>query len=203
MFDIDRIITALRTDPDTRRTAGIGAAGLAAGVFLGGGGVRKLVKYGALAAIGGIAYNAWQKSRQPDEYTPVETPPPGPFIPPSSDEAGQEDLGKSLVRAMIAATRADGGIDADEKERIFTRLEAMNLSAADKAFVFDELSRPLDIEAVARGGDTPEHAAEIYAASLVAIDATSPEEIRYLEDLAARLNLPETLVSEIHAAAAG
>ena len=202
MFDIDRIVTALKTDPNMQRTAGAGAAGLAAGMLLGGGGVKKLARYGALAAIGGIAYNAWQKSRQPGEFTPVETPPPGPFMPSEADEAAREDLGKALVRAMIAATKADGGIDADEKERIFARLESMDLSATDKAFVFDELSTPLDIEAVVRGADTPEHAAEIYAASLVAIDGNGPEELRYLETLAARLNLPDTLVSEIHAAAA-
>ena len=202
MFDIDKSITALKSDPNTQRTAGIGAAGLAAGMLLGGGGVKKLAKYGALAAIGGIAYHAWQKSRQPGDFAPVETPPPGPFMPAQSDETARAELGKALVRAMIAATKADGGIDSSEKERIFKRLEAMNLSAADKAFVFDELSTPLDIEAVVRGADTPEHAAEIYAASLVAIDATRPEELRYLETLAARLNLPETLVSEIHAAAA-
>lgn len=201
MFDIDKIITALRTDPNAQRAAGAGAAGLAAGMLLGGGGVKKLARYGALAAIGGIAYNAWQKSRQPGEFTPVETPPPGPFMPAPNDETAQEDLGKALVRAMIAATKADGGIDATEKERIFSRLETMNLSASDKAFVFDELSTPLDIEVVVRGADTPEHAAEIYAASLVAIDGTSPEELRYLETLANRLNLPDTLVSEIHAAA--
>lgn len=202
MFDIDKIVTALKTDPDTRRTAGVGAAGLAAGMLLGGGGVKKLARYGALAAIGGIAYNAWQKSRQPGDFTPVETPPPGPFMPGPADEAAQESLGKALVRAMIAAAKADGGIDADEKERIFKRLEAMDLSAADKAFVFDELSSPLDIEAVVRGADTPEHAAEIYAASLVAIDGTRPEEQRYLETLASRLSLPQALVTEIHAAAA-
>ncbi len=202
MFDIDKIITALKTDPNLQRTAGAGAAGLAAGMLLGGGGMKKLAKYGALAAIGGIAYNAWQKSRQPGDFTPVETPPPGPFMPSPSDEAAQEELGKVLVRAMIAAAKADGGIDADEKQRIFGRLEAMNLSAADKAFVFDELSSPLDIEAVVRGADTPEHAAEIYAASLVAIDPEKPQEKRYLETLAARLNLPGTLVEEIHAAAA-
>lgn len=198
MFDIDRIVTALKTDSSAR---GAGMAGLAAGVLLGGG-VKKAITYGALAAIGSVAYNAWQKNRQPDDFTPVDTPPPGPFMPSQADEAARDDLGKALVRAMIAAAKADGGIDADEKQRIFGRLESMDLSAADKAFVFDELSAPLDIEAVVRGADTPEHAAEIYAASLVAIGGDSPEELRYLETLAARLNLPETLVSEIHAAAA-
>lgn len=198
MFDIDKIVAALKSDKTTQHA---GLAGLAAGVLLGGG-VKKAVTYGALAAIGSVAYNAWQKNRRAEGFQPVDTPPTGPFFPAPEDETGQEELGKALVRAMIAAAKADGGIDASEKERIFSRLETLDLSAADKAFVFDELSSPLDMEAVVRGADTPEHAAEIYAASLVAIDGTSPEELRYLEALAARLNLPDTLVSEIHAAAA-
>jgi uncharacterized membrane protein YebE (DUF533 family) len=202
MFDIDKIVTALKTDPNMQRTAGAGAAGLAAGMLLGGGGIKKIAKYGALAAIGGLAYNAWQKSRQDNTAPDVETPPEGPFMPAPSDETGQEALGKALVRAMISAAKADGRIDGDEKERIFQRLEDMNLSAQEKAFVFDELSTPLDIEAVVRGADTPEHAAEIYAASLVAIDADTATERAYLDALASRLSLPDALVTEIHKAAA-
>jgi len=202
MFDIDKIVTALKTDPNMQRTAGAGVAGLAAGVLLGGGGVKKIAKYGALAAIGGLAYTAWQNSRQNSAASDVETPPEGPFMPARDDEAAQDALGKALVRAMIAAAKADGRIDADERERIFQRLEDMNLSAHEKAFVFDELSTPLDIEAVVRGADTPEHAAEIYAASLVAIEADTATERAYLGTLAGRLSLPDALVAEIHKAAA-
>jgi uncharacterized membrane protein YebE (DUF533 family) len=114
---------------------------------------------------------------------------------------GQEELGKTLVRAMIAATKADGRIDADEREAIFARLETMSLSAEEKAWVFDELSSPLDIDAVVARADTPEHAAEIYAASLVAITADTATERAYLDALAGRLALAPALVAEIHLAA--
>ena len=90
-------------------------------------------------------------------------------MPPTSAEAEHEELGKTLVRAMISAAKADGQIDAEEKDAIFKRLETMPLSPAEKAFVFDELASPLDIDAVVARADTPEHAAEIYAASLVAM----------------------------------
>ncbi len=102
---------------------------------------------------------------------------------------------------MIAAAKADGKVDAEEKDAIFARLNAMDLSAEDKAFVFDELSAPLDINAVVDAADTPEHAAEIYAASLVAIEIDTPAEQAYLQMLAARLNLDADLVNEIHKAA--
>lgn len=201
MFDFNKIVDALKTDPNMQRTAGAGAAGLAAGMLLSGG-LGGLVKAGALAAVGGLAYSAWQKHQQGGNAdVPLEVPPPGPFMPASDDEAGQEALGKALVRAMIAAAKADGRIDAEEKERIFKRLEDMNLSPEEKAFVFDELASPLDIDAVVAGADTPEHAAEIYAASLVAITADTASERAYLVTLSHKLGLDPGLVRQIHATA--
>jgi hypothetical protein len=91
-----------------------------------------------------------------------------------------------------------GSIDADEKEAIFKRLETMPLSSEEKAFVFDELASPLDIDAVVARADTPEHASEIYAASLVAMTPDSAAERAYLEALAFKLKLPAGLVAEIH-----
>lgn len=201
MFNIDSIVKALQSDQQTQRTVVTGAAGLAAGMLLSGGGLGRLVgntaKLGAAAAIGGLAWSAWQKYQQ--NQSGAATSAPESFIPPPG--AAQEELGRSLVRAMIAAAKADGRIDADEKDRIFKRLETMPLSAEEKAFVFDELSRPLDIEAVVRSADTPEHAAEIYAASLVAAVPDSPAEQEYLATLASRLKLDPALVQHIHAAA--
>ena len=204
MFNIDQIVKALQTDPNTQRTAMTGAAGLAAGMLLSGGGLGKLagnaVKIGAVAAVGGLAYNAWQnyqRNQQGDAPAPREDA----FIPPASDSHAQEELGKSLVRAMIAAAKADGRVDADEKEAIFSKLETMKLSSEEKAWVFDELSSPLDINAVVARADTPEHATEIYAASLVAITADTASERAYLDALASKLKLDPALVAEIHKAA--
>ncbi|WP_338720175.1 tellurite resistance TerB family protein [Devosia sp. XK-2] len=201
MFNIDQILKTLQTDKNVQRTAMTGAAGLAAGMLLSGGKPGKLlgnaVKVGALAAIGGLAYKAWQNHQQ-DQANSAPAPREDAFIPTPADAAGQEELGKSLVRAMIAAAKADGRIDAEEKDAIFEKLKAMPLSAEEKAWVFDELSAPLDINAVVARADTPEHGAEIYAASLVAISADTAAEQAYLEALAAKLKLDPPLVTEIH-----
>lgn len=203
MFNIDQIVKALQTDPNAQRTAMTGAAGLAAGMLLSGGGLGRLagnaVKLGAVAAVGGLAYNAWQNYQKNQQGAPA--PSQDAFIPAAGDTRGHEELGKTLVRAMIAAAKADGRIDADEKEAIFAKLETMNLSAEEKAWVFDELSSPLDINAVAVRADTPERATEIYAASLVAITADTASERAYLDALASKLRLAPALVAEIHKAA--
>jgi uncharacterized membrane protein YebE (DUF533 family) len=205
MFNIDGIIKSLQTDQNVQRTAMTGAAGLAAGMLLSGGGLGKLVgnaaKLGAVAAVGGLAYSAWQnyqKNQQQSGAPGVPTPSQDAFIPPPQAAHQTEELGKTLVRAMISAAKADGQIDAEEKDRIFKRLETMALSAEEKAFVFDELSGPLDINAVVARADTPEHAAEIYAASLVAMVPDTAAERSYLEALAFKLKLPTGLVEEIH-----
>ncbi|MBN9309350.1 tellurite resistance TerB family protein [Devosia sp.] len=201
MFNIDGIIKALQTDPNAQRTAMTGAAGLAAGMLLSGGGLGKLVgnvaKVGAVAAVGGLAYSAWQQY-QKEQQSGAAASSQDAFVPPPQAAYQQEELGKTLVRAMIAAAKADGQIDAEERERIFARLETMPLSAEEKAFVFDELASPLNIDAVVARADTPEHASEIYAASLVAMKPDTATERSYLEALAFKLKLPQALVDEIH-----
>lgn len=193
MFNIDQIVKALQTDKNAQRTAMTGAAGLAAGMLLSGGGLGKLagnaVKIGAVAAVGGLAYKAWQNYQQNQPGSAPAQPGEDAFIPAPADQHGQEELGKSLVRAMIAAAKADGRIDADEKEAIFAKLEGMSLSADEKAWVFDELSSPLDINAVVARADTPEHAAD------------TASERAYLDALASKLKLAPALVAEIHKAA--
>ena len=196
MFNLDQILTTLKTDKGAQRTAMTGAAGLAAGMLLGRGGFGDLAKMGAAAAIGGLAYKACQNHQaQQGNSAPVAE---DRFIPPAQAGYQHEELSKTLVRAMIAATKADGQIDATEKDAIFKKLESMPLGAEEKAFVFDELSSPLDINAVVARADSAEHGAEIYAASLVAITADTPSERAYLDALAYKLKLDPGLVAEIH-----
>lgn len=227
LIDFNRIVDALQNDPAARNAtlAGGGgfAAGLATSMLMGGSGRKflgKAAKYGAIAAVGGLAYHAWQNHQRnaaapaPAAGSGAATLAPTPaaadyeaapagtaFLPATDDAAAQEALGQALVRAMIAAAKADGKIDPAEKARIFERLAAMELDSNAKAFVFDELNAPLDLNAVVAGVATPEMAAEIYAASLVAIECETPAEAAYLKLLAARLGLEPSLVAEIHTAA--
>jgi uncharacterized membrane protein YebE (DUF533 family) len=103
----------------------------------------------------------------------------------------------AILRAMIAAAKADGHIDAAEQQKIFARLDEANLGQAEKAFVVDELRKPLDIDAVVAAATTPELAVEIYTASVLAIDPDDPAEQAYLGMLAARLKLDPGLKKAI------
>lgn len=198
---------------DFLRGAGGGAlAGGLAALVLGTKTGRKLggeaLKLGGMAAVGALAYKAysdWQAGKRAAPSTAQPTPQPVPMLPapsgtpfnPSSD-AGQQALARHLLRAMIAAAKADGHVDAQEQARIFAEMDKLPLSADDKAFVMDELRAKLDVDAVAGAAATPEEAAEIYAASLLAIDVDNAAERGYLAMLAARLKLDDALVAHLH-----
>lgn len=185
--------------PDfTKGLAGGAALGGIAGLLLGSKGGRKFagkaVKLGGAAAVAGLAYQAWQnwqRSKEPaspqpmKDVTPVAEQPK--FLP--SNKASRDAASLAILRAMIAAAKADGAIDAAEQQRIFAKLDDHDLDQEAKAFVIDELRRPLDIDAVVAGATSPELALEIYTASRLAIDPDHPAEKAYLDMLAARLRL--------------
>jgi len=223
MFDpkalLDQVLGGV--GPDGRRKgmspdmakglAGGAALGGLAGILLGGKGAKKLaktaLKVGGTAALAGLAYKAysdWQASKSGSPVPPADDrPPPAegtaflPAIPKVRDE-----LSLSLLHAMIAAAKADGHIDAKEQQSIFAKLDQLALDTEAKAFVIDELRKPLDIEAVVAGATSPEAAVEIYAASLLAVDADDPAEQAYLAMLAARLKLDAGLKARIEQEAA-
>jgi uncharacterized membrane protein YebE (DUF533 family) len=175
------------------------------------------LKLGGMAAVGALAYKAyrdWQAGKEAptapaappaQQSVPMLPAPSGtPFNP--STESGRQKLARHLLRAMIAAAKSDGHVDAQEQARIFAEMDKLPLSADDKAFVMDELRAKLDIDAVAGAAETPEEAAEIYTASLLAIDIDNAAERGYLAMLAARLKLDDALVAHLQqtvAAAAG
>ena len=162
-----------------------------------------------LAAVGALAYGAYQRysagKGAADSALPQAAEaelPPAPegsaFMPAKNDAAGQETLGLTLVRAMIAAARADGRLDAKESRTIFQRIESMGLDPEDQALLVAEMGHPVDMDAIVNSATSPEVAAEIYVASLLAIDVDTADEKSYLAMLAARLKLPPELVTELN-----
>ena len=99
---------------------------------------------------------------------------------------------------MIAAARADGRLDAQESQVIFRRIESLGMDPENQALLVAEMDRPVDMDAIVNSADSPEVAAEIYLASRLAIDVDTAAEKSYLAMLAARLNLPPELVTELN-----
>ncbi len=182
-------------------------------MLLGSKGGRKLagnaLTLGGMAVVGALAYRAY-RSWQGGQSAAGCCPGAVPMLPPPSNtpfnpaaDADRQSLGRALLRAMVSAAKADGHIDAREQANIFAQMDKMTLDAEDKAFVMDELRRPLDVDAVAQAARSPEEAAEIYVASLLAIDIDNPMERSYLDRLAQRLRLDPKLVAHLEATVEG
>ncbi|MCA0432100.1 MAG: tellurite resistance TerB family protein [Proteobacteria bacterium] len=188
--------------------AGGSVAGSLATILLSGGSPKKMaktmLKVGGTAVVAGLAYkawNQWQASRGGSATPAAGANPEGTaFLP--APKAERDAMSLALLTAMIAAAKADGHIDEAEQKRIGLKLEEANLEPEARSFLAEELKKPLDIEAVVRAATTPELAAEIYAASRLAIDPDDPAEQAYLAMLAARLKLAPELKAAIESEAA-
>lgn len=133
--------------------------------------------------------------RQMPQRTSVEPslPVDSPYAPrssgrPSFPQAGrptQDEQALVLVRAMVNAAKADGEITADEQQNI---LKQFGNQPDAIQFLRDELRRPLDVREFAWSVPIGlEH--QVYAMSLMAIDADSQAESQYLDELAHGLRL--------------
>ncbi|MCR6662722.1 MAG: tellurite resistance TerB family protein [Luteimonas sp.] len=148
---------------------------------------RKLATYGGLAALGVMAYKAYgdykqQQGQQVQPQTVDRLPPP------------QADLhSEAILRALVGAAKADGHIDAREREVIEGEFARIAPGAEVQQWLKAELDKPLDPAEVARAATTPEIAAEMYLASLVAADEQSFMERSYLDELARRMGIDDTL----------
>lgn len=188
------------------------ATGALVAVLLGTGAGRSVagsaLKLGGLAAVAGLAYKAYQNyqaGRQPgaQEGGPELLPPPKdtPFDPRQAPQ-GETEFALVLVRAMVAAARADGHIDAAERARIADRLKLSGIDTEEEAFLLAELERPVDLDELVAAARTDAQKAELFTASRLAIEPNSRAERGYLDLLAGRLKLPDALVDHIEATVA-
>jgi uncharacterized membrane protein YebE (DUF533 family) len=193
------------------------ATGAIAAVLLGTGTGRQLtgsaLRLGGLAAIAGLGYQAyknWQAGQQPQpaDASTAATAEPELLPPPSGtgfgveDQANSADFAVVLVRAMIAAARADGHIDDVEREAILGKVKLAGLGADAEAFLNEEFSNPVDLDAIIGAAATESQKVELYTASRIAIEPAGRAERGYLDQLAGRLGLADALVDHIEATVA-
>ncbi len=204
------------THADMGKYAKGAAVGGLLGLLLGSRGGRQLggkaVKLGSMAAIGMLAwktYQEWQARQQ--AHSPaaaagspaaVQSATPSPASAHSFQAlpAPQMELhGQAMLKAMIAAAKSDGHVDEREKALVDGELLRTQADPELRAWVTTELARPLDAADVAAAVSSPQMAAEVYLASLLVVDDTSPAERAYLDALATKLSLPAELKASLEA----
>ena len=197
-----------------------GAAGGALGLLLGSKRGRsvggKALKYGSVAAVGALAWKLYQdhqaKQQAPQgmpQGRPMtgSVPVPG-YVPPAQTgfaalPAPQMELhAQAMLKAMIAAAKSDGHLDARERELLQGEMARLNADAETRAWFEAELAKPVEPAEVAAAVTSPEMAAEVYLASLLVVDETTTMERAYLDELARRLRLDPGLKADLEARAA-
>lgn len=188
----DQMFSGLKT--------GAAAAGVLA-LLLGTGAGRRVtgaaVKVGSLAALGGLAYQMyrkWEGGTAADGT--VQAAEPALLEAPAAPKASVE----TLLKAMIAAAKADGHVDSAELSSIRQQLADMDLGRDMNDMILEELTKPLgagDIAALANGDLAA--ATEIYLVSAAIIDEANEAEQAYLTDLRTALQLPNDVDASINA----
>jgi uncharacterized membrane protein YebE (DUF533 family) len=179
--------------------AGGGAAATAAlGMLLGNKRHKKMggkvLTYGGLAALGVLAYKAygnWQQ--QQGNIAATQEPQTVDRLP----EYQVEQHSQAILRALIGAAKADGHIDAKERQLIDGEIAKITSDPQLQRWFDQEMNKPLDPVEIAAYATTPELGAEMFLASVLMVDEESFMERSYLQELAKQLRLDPALEQEL------
>lgn len=177
-------------------------AGGVLGLLLGDKRVRKFggkaLGYGGAAALGALAFRAYSNWQQQKAATATAAPQPAPQPAQFLPAPASEDHSRAVLKALIAAAKSDGHIDARERGLIDEKLGALAGDPALRSWIDQEVARPLDPADVASAATgSMEIASEMYLVSVLVVDAESFMERAYLDGLAAQLKLPPDLRIEL------
>lgn len=104
-----------------------------------------------------------------------------------------------MLRAMIAAAKADGVVDRDERAAILEQLNAGGFTDQERDALLADFDRPATPQELGRAVRDPMLAAQVYAAAVfAAADMTEPERA-WLDQLGTALKLDATARQAIEA----
>ena len=141
------------------------------------------IKFGSLAAVGGLAYQAYQ-NWQKDSKEPVK----------QIENTENPSKNLTLLKAIISAAKADGHISKAELETIRTELAKLELDLDINSLIQKVQADP---EAIAKQVDNLEFAAEVYLISTLILDSSNQAANQYRTALITALELPDELVQAL------
>jgi uncharacterized membrane protein YebE (DUF533 family) len=206
--DLGGLLGGLLGEAGGSSTSGGGGLGGLLGGLLGGsssqGGSTQTrssggTNYAALASLGMMAFQAYQAWQRSQAAAPQQAPRTVDLL--SGPEV--EDHSHAVLRALIAAAKADGRIDDAEKQMISTEIGRHTDDPQLQQWLDDEVARPLDAVDVARSATDPAIAAEMYLASVMLVDDQQDAERSYLDELAAALKIDPDLQVHLEQQAKG
>lgn len=153
----------------------------------------KVITYGGLAALGVVAYKAFSNWQANQAGQPASEPQTIDRLPAAQAEVHSQ----AILKALVAAAKADGHVDDRERTLIEGEFAKLEADQEFQQWLHAELNKPLDPAEVARAATTPEIAAEMYLASVMMVDEEHFMEKAYLDELAKQLKLDPALRQEL------
>ncbi|UVL54125.1 tellurite resistance TerB family protein [Pseudomonas sp. B21-035] len=155
--------------------------------------------YAALASLGMMAFQAYQSWQRSQAAAPQQA------LRTVDQLSGAEAEGHShaILRALIAAAKADGRIDEQEQALIYAEIKRHTNDPQLQQWLDEEVSKPLDAGEVAQSAQDPGMAAEMYLASVMLVDDQQDAERAYLDELAGALQIDPALQVHLEQQAKG
>ncbi|WP_295885639.1 tellurite resistance TerB family protein [uncultured Thiohalocapsa sp.] len=154
-----------------------------------GGGLADLL--GGLMPGGGQAQGSgpWSGGDVPLGMRPPQT---------TAEEEALESTAQLVLKGMINAAKSDGQISPKEMQRIVGKLQESGADQGMQQWVMQEMQAPLNVQAFAAEIPNQEVAAQVYTASLLAVEVDTDAERQYLQQFAQASGLHPLVVGQIH-----
>ncbi|AVE04009.1 hypothetical protein CYL20_05425 [Pseudomonas palleroniana] len=137
---------------------------------------------GGFPGVPGVAAPAGQRAAAGDPETVDQL-----------DGADAEAHSHAVLRALIAAAKADGKIDEQERQMISAEIGRHTDDPQLQQWLDAEVAKPLNAGDFAEYADDPAVASEIYLASVMLVNDQQEAERAYLDELAGQLQIDPQL----------
>ncbi|WP_058554989.1 DUF533 domain-containing protein [Thiohalocapsa sp. ML1] len=115
----------------------------------------------------------------------------------TAEQEALESTAQLVLKGMINAAKSDGQISPDEMQRIVGKLQEGGADSGMQQWVMQQMQTPLNVQAFAAEMPNQEVAAQVYAASLLAVEVDTDAERQYLAQFAQASGLHPLVVGQI------
>ena len=153
---------------------------------------------GMMGLLGMLAYKALRNSGTTSSTMPTSSASSQAMTYTQPSPQQQAKDAEIILTAMIDAAKADGQVDANEINKIMANLQSSGAGQEGVNYVIQKLQGPMETaKIVAAVKGRPELAAQVYSASLMAIEVDTDAERRYLDKLAKAMGLNSNVINNI------
>ncbi|MBQ7732641.1 MAG: DUF533 domain-containing protein [Synergistaceae bacterium] len=154
---------------------------------------------GLMGLLGMMAYKALTKKAptqaQSQAQAQVQAQAPAYRQPTPQQQASDAEI---ILLAMIDAAKSDGQVDADEFNKIINNVKSSGIGQDGVNYVLQKLQGPMETAKIVQAcKGRPELAAQVYSASLMAIDVDTQAEKKYLDTLARAMGLSHDITTDL------